>query len=1738
VKSEDQQAANFGFFAISSSSPFSSTDTNGVVYMRGYPLNVEVPDGAPDDPKAGLVFAFNTEPMVVQNVVVTNLLTHEAGGDLFGVLEHNQRTSVLNANRSFSGTAEFVYDDSGSGEFADDAVTDSPGTLRNFVGEEGVGGWQLTMVDSAPFYTGQVNRLEIRLEPRSEDLTNGVGVVVTIRPGRWWRSVVDVPADATNLLVCVTQDEGPVEVYLGRGYEPDQSNFDTFATIAPPGDCLSLGLRDTPPLSQGRYFIGVFNPNSFPVTARIRAFVQRDLSARTSLSFRSGEGATIFDDATTNSTIRVTRPGLIADLSVGVRIDHERVSDLVLHLVSPSGTRVLLAENRGGPFAANFGLGLLQTNTLPVTDSGSTNAATNIVVTTEQEGILEIDYNFFQNPDTLKVYYDGVVIFDSGRVSGAGRFSVEYGPGSSTNLFITMNEQGNRDGNLWEYTVTVVTGYNFAMFTDDTNFAQVPIKFAVPPFTNFNGFITNFVTNATVMADGFEDGLSGNQTYTNLQLIAGTGWRVAIQDVYVNSGGISIAPWFILPDSGFRFLAFASTNTVLLSTNIATTPGLRYRVSFACSVGSGGNLSHVDAIASDTNGVATLGSLEIDPSQLTSSNWSRFYYDFVAIDTMASVNFVVGSGGTTGADNSFLLDTVRVDQVDDVVEAGIYFQPEEPMTFQPFGRLVGEQAFGDWTLEVTDNRVGGALTNGALLAWKLNITYVNTNPPAVTLTNTLDFCSVLQSNETAYFIVDLPLTATSVSNVLSASRNVSLIYNATGLPQGLQPPDTFFQFNGFGGTTILDGAGWTTLDPAGQIVFGDFDPQIRPGRRYFLAVRNEFPDTNAFCIRVNFDNAGLPPIISLNGTNNCRSMSNVGQVVDYFSFDVSSNSVGVEFSITNIQGGDVNLYVKRGLPLPGTNFFTQASANADPLAGEFVQFSDLSQSQLAGRWYAAVVVSGGAPSYDICAREFPGPVTLLTVNVTNGVNTISTGAVHYYKVVIASNVYLADFQTLAGASNIDLFVSSTTMSPLAAAPTNGAFAAVNGAGGDETVQLTVFNPAFLLSPGTWYLAVVNRESVPVNYSVVVNARSTNLNYIQLSSGVPYADQIVAPGAAGFYRFDVSPGAVQAIFETFNATNDVDLFIRTGFPLPPPGAGNFDFVSANGGTNSEWIALTADNPAALPAEGSYWIAVVPKAATPLPVTFEIRATEILSTDVLRLFDGFAQCSTLSPVDTNALHSGVRFFQFDVSSNAAQAGFEITSASGDVDLYVQYGLPITNYSLLLPPAFDVLYTNNPVVGGGLEAVCLLTNSGPVTLRQGTYYLAVVNRETNDVAFCVRAYELLENAIVTVSNRTEVSTTTALPVAGIDYYRYTASTSALQVIVEVIQANANVELLVDQSLCTGNFLNPAFLSTNSGTAAEMVVISPDSTNAPLVAGDWYIAVTNNAATPADYTVRVTEIRASDIVTLTNQVAYDTGISGSGSTSGPPVRYFHFNVSSNAARAQFEILLTSDDVNLIAKKDLPLPTYANAVLESSNYGTNQELIAITGSSVVALSPGDWYLAVYNASTNDAVFSVMASEFNSAGTNTFDGTPIVSATELCLSWENAVPGVYYHVDGKSSLSDSAWIPLSPTILATNTTVTYCVPLPTAYSYFRFVEGLSPKTIAPPVSFTLTSFTPSGLTLEWTAPPGTRFVAEYTETLFPPNWQPYPDYITSTNSVVTFADDGTQTAPLGPTRYYRFFEVP
>ena len=56
----------------------------------------------------------------------------------------------------------------------------------------------------------------------------------------------------------------PLQLYLRRGNPPTQTDLDQMVTVSPPGGCLSVNLSALPPLSPGRYYIGVFNPNDTP----------------------------------------------------------------------------------------------------------------------------------------------------------------------------------------------------------------------------------------------------------------------------------------------------------------------------------------------------------------------------------------------------------------------------------------------------------------------------------------------------------------------------------------------------------------------------------------------------------------------------------------------------------------------------------------------------------------------------------------------------------------------------------------------------------------------------------------------------------------------------------------------------------------------------------------------------------------------------------------------------------------------------------------------------------------------------------------------------------------------------------------------------------------------------------------------------------------------------------------------------------------------------------------------------------------------------------------------------------------------------------------------------------------------------------------------------------------------------------------------------------------------------------
>jgi subtilisin-like proprotein convertase family protein len=377
VKSEDQQAANFSIYAESRNGPFASTDADGNVNLTAFgPL--PIPDGTPEDPGGTNFLMFPDNPLqaqtVIQRAYVTNSIYHEQAGDLIGILTRPGGTNavVLNNHRTW---AEFetpqgfvIYDDSEQGDLDTFVPTpiapDGPGSLRGFVGEQIGPVWNFTVSDNALFHTGFLNSITVHVEPASTNTTDPNVLVdrrFCIGPGRWVYVPVNIGFDVVNMETCLSEFEStpanPIQVYIRQGAFPDDVTYDHFFERLPPGDpCFDLGLGDNPPLSPGRWFIGMFNPNGASVCLRLRVTVTRQNIPSPYLVVASTDTPkSLLDDATTNSVIFISNTGRVADLRVGLRVAHERASDLAFHLRSPRGTRVLLMENRGRTNALGIG---------------------------------------------------------------------------------------------------------------------------------------------------------------------------------------------------------------------------------------------------------------------------------------------------------------------------------------------------------------------------------------------------------------------------------------------------------------------------------------------------------------------------------------------------------------------------------------------------------------------------------------------------------------------------------------------------------------------------------------------------------------------------------------------------------------------------------------------------------------------------------------------------------------------------------------------------------------------------------------------------------------------------------------------------------------------------------------------------------------------------------------------------------------------------------------------------------------------------------------------------------------------------------------------------------------------------------------------------------------------------------------------------------------------------------------
>ncbi len=281
VKSEDQQAATFGFLGAARQAPFSDQMPNGDIIAHGIPLPMPIPDGSFDHPGTTNVLAIveGGSPIHIRHVIVTNGITHQNPGDLVGSLSFQQKQVILNNHTGASTNYVFVYDD--QPEFPGAVHTDGPGSLTDYIGllVSGAAVWRLDETDTALGQTGAINQLDILMEHQPPN-TGTFGIFLD-GFGSYY-GYVEVPTDATNLSIAVTYKDignaGPVAIYATNNPTVSTDTGLKTTGITPPGGILNINRDSNPPLAGGIWYYLIQNNSASPVSLDVTIEIKENLT--------------------------------------------------------------------------------------------------------------------------------------------------------------------------------------------------------------------------------------------------------------------------------------------------------------------------------------------------------------------------------------------------------------------------------------------------------------------------------------------------------------------------------------------------------------------------------------------------------------------------------------------------------------------------------------------------------------------------------------------------------------------------------------------------------------------------------------------------------------------------------------------------------------------------------------------------------------------------------------------------------------------------------------------------------------------------------------------------------------------------------------------------------------------------------------------------------------------------------------------------------------------------------------------------------------------------------------------------------------------------------------------------------------------------------------------------------------------------------------------------------------------
>ena len=218
-----------------------------------------------------------------------------------------------------------------------------------------------------------------------------------------------------------------------------------------------------------------------------------------------------------------------------------------------------------------------------------------------------------------------------------------------------------------------------------------------------------------------------------------------------------------------------------------------------------------------------------------------------------------------------------------------------------------------------------------------------------------------------------------------------------------------------------------------------------------------------------------------------------------------------------------------------------------------------------------------------------------------------------------------------------------------------------------------------------------------------------------------------------------------------------------------------------------------------------------------------------------------------------------YSFVVPANAVLASFTIINPTYALEMFARHALPVPTTNMFDYQAADqgtnnesIVVSTNFYIGTNLVG----TNSAPVPLTPGTWYLSVYNFNTNITSTYRLVANYVTNGAVTITPLTNIiSGTNGTPGTispGPDltnFFSYTVTNPAATG-VQFTLNGVGLNLLVQNGAVPtpGNLADGSF---DPQAVSQSVTIFTNSALPAIANSTWYVAVPNNTANLANFTI-----------------------------------------------------------------------------------------------------------------------------------------------------------------------------------------------------------------------------------------------------------------------------------------------